>query len=303
MKDIKILNFGSLNIDKNYEVEKIVKDGETISSTGFFESIGGKGLNQSTAIKKAGGKIYHAGLVGENDSKILLDFIKEDEINSLVEKVAGPSGHAIIQVDQSGNNAIIVSPGANGEISKAYVDDVLKNFDKKDFLVIQNEISNNSYIIEKAKEREMIIFLNPSPMDEKINDIDLSKIDYLFINESEAQKLTGRFDPEEIIGFLKTNYPDLAIILTLGDAGGVYAKDNDFISFDAYPTELVDSTAAGDTFLGYFVTGLTKGGEISRILNLASLAASLTCSKKGAASAIPSLDEVLSHAKSKGIDL
>lgn len=303
MTDIKILNFGSLNIDKIYEVDEIGKEGETISSSNFEETIGGKGLNQTVAIHRAGGEVYHAGLIGDRDSAILLDFIEDNKINSLIEKIDGPSGHAIIQIDQSGGNSIMVNGGANHKISSEYVDRVIKSFSKGDFLIIQNEINANSYVIEKAKEKGMIIFLNPSPIDDRINDIDLTQIDYILINENEGEKLTGRFEPEEIINYFKTNYPNLAIILTLGVDGGVYAKDKDYISFKAHPVEVIDSTAAGDTFLGYFVANLARGKEIEEILDLASFAASLTCKKKGAARAIPSIDEVLETMKKERRDM
>lgn len=300
MKEVKILNFGSLNIDKLYEVSEIGKEGETIASLSFQEGIGGKGLNQSVAIKKAGGKVYHAGLVGEDDGDLLLDFIKENEIDSLIEKTDGPSGHAIIQIDKDGNNSIMVTGGANHNITPDYVDRVMEVFDNGDFLIIQNEINANPYIIGKAKSKNIKIFLNPSPIDDKINNIDLNLIDYLLINENEGEKLTGRFESEEMINYFKTNYPDLAIILTLGERGGVYAKGNDFISFSAYPVDVVDSTAAGDTFLGYFVANLAAGKDIEECLDMASLAASLTCKKKGAALAIPSLDEVVANRKEGG---
>lgn len=302
MTDIKILNFGSLNIDKIYEVDEIGKEGETISSSSFEETIGGKGLNQTVAIHRAGGDVYHAGLVGNSDSKILLDFIRDNKINSLIEKTQGPSGHAVIQIDREGGNSIMVNGGSNHKISSEYVDRIMENFSKGDFLIIQNEINANPYIIEKAKEKGMVIFLNPSPIDDRINDIDLNLIDYILINENEGEKLTGRFLAEDIISYFKTNYPQLGVILTLGVGGGVYAKDKDYISFKAHLVEVVDSTGAGDTFLGYFVASLSNGKDIEESLDLASLAASMTCKKKGAARAIPSIDEVLEAMKKERRD-
>ena len=297
MTDIKILNFGSLNIDKIYEVDEIGKVGETISSSSFEETIGGKGLNQTVAIHRAGGDVYHAGLVGDRDSQILLDFIMDNKINSLIEKIEGSSGHAIIQIDQHGNNSIMVAGGANHKISQSYIDKVMGNFSKGDYLIIQNEINANPKIIEKAKEKGMVIFLNPSPIDDRINDIDLNLIDYILINENEGEKLTGRFLAKEIISYFKTNYPNLGVVLTLGADGGVYAKGKVYTDFKAYPVEVVDSTAAGDTFLGYFVANLAGDKSIEENLDLASFAASMTCKKKGAARAIPKRDEVIEAKK------
>ena len=136
----QILNFGSLNIDKIYGLDHIVKEGETISASSYDEGMGGKGLNQSIALKRAGADPIHAGFVGEDDGDILLDYMAENKVNFLVEKVSGESGHAIIQVDKNANNSIIVEAGANKKIDKSYIDQVLAEFDEDDFLLLQNEI-------------------------------------------------------------------------------------------------------------------------------------------------------------------
>ena len=299
----QILNFGSLNIDKVYSLDHIVNEGETISAISYNEGLGGKGLNQSIALKRAGADVIHAGFVGEDDGDILLDYLAKNEINFLVKKVSGNSGHAIIQVDKDANNSIIVEAGANKRIDKSYIDQVLAEFDEGDYLLLQNEISNLSYIVEVASKRKMKIFLNPSPVDETLKTIDFNKIDTLIINETESYELSGCDKPHDIINYFREGYQDLKLLLTLGKDGGMYSSKDTKIKFDSFKTNAIDTTGAGDTFLGYFLANISKGEEIKKSLKLASLAAGLACSKKGAASSIPRLKEVEAYAKENTVDL
>ena len=299
----QILNFGSLNIDKVYSLDHIVNEGETISAISYNEGLGGKGLNQSIALKRAGADVIHAGFVGEDDGDILLDYLAENEIKFLVKKVPGNSGHAIIQVDKDANNSIIVEAGANKKIDKSYIDQVLAEFDEGDYLLLQNEISNLPYIVDVASERKMKIFLNPSPVDESLKTIDFNKIDTLILNETEAYDLSGCENPDQIINYFRKNYKDLNIVLTLGKDGGIYSSKAMEIKFSSFKTKTIDTTGAGDTFLGYFLANISKGEDVEKSLKLASLAAGLACSKEGAATSIPSLKEVEAYAKENKVDL
>lgn len=300
----QILNFGSLNIDKVYSLDHIVNEGETISAISYNEGLGGKGLNnQSIALKRAGADVIHAGFVGEDDGDILLDYLAENEINFLVKKVPGNSGHAIIQVDKDANNSIIVEAGANKRIDQSYIDQVLAEFEEGDYLLLQNEISNLPYIVDVASKRKMKIVLNPSPVDESLKTTDFSKIDTLILNETEAYEISGCEDPDKIIDYFRDGYQDLNLLLTLGKDGGLYSSKDTKIKFDSFKTNAIDTTGAGDTFLGYFLANISKGEEIKKSLNLASLAAGLACRKKGAATSIPSLKEVEAYAKENKADL
>ena len=299
----KILNFGSLNIDKIYGLDHIVKEGETISASSYDEGMGGKGLNQSIALKRAGADPIHAGFVGEDDGDILLDYMAENEIDFLVKKVSGKSGHAIIQVDKNAKNSIIVEAGANKNIDKSYIDQVLAEFDEGGYLLLQNEISNLQYIVDMASKKKMKIFLNPSPVDETIKTIDFNKIDSLILNETEAYELSGCENSDEIKDYFRKNYKDLNLLLTLGKDGGIYSSKDTEIKFSSFKTHAIDTTGAGDTFLGYFLASISKGEDVEKSLKLASLAASLSCSKKGAAISIPSLKEVEAYAKENKVVL
>ena len=174
---MKVLNFGSLNIDYVYDVDDFVKKGETISSKALNVFSGGKGLNQSVALTRAGAEVYHAGMIGE-DGKFLLDLLKEAGVNTDKVLIRGDirTGNAIIQRDKSGDNCIILFAGANRSITKDYVDSVLSGFEKGDYIVLQNEISELPYIVENAHKIGMKIVLNPSPMDEKIKELNLKTV-------------------------------------------------------------------------------------------------------------------------------
>ena len=272
---MKILNFGSLNIDKVYAVEKIVKGGETIDSVSFSESVGGKGLNQSIAVAKAGGNIMHAGCVGK-DGEILLQALKDNNVDtSLIKTVETASGQAIIQVDKHGQNCIILFHGANYEVDKAYIDEVMQDFAQGDILILQNEISNIDYIIEVAKAKQMKIYLNPSPINENLNKYNMQAIDGIFVNEHEGAYLAGK-----------------EIILTFGDKGAYYRHKDINIFQPAYKVDAVDTTAAGDTFTGYFIALRQQGKSIEESLQKASKASSITVSRKGASISIPKIAEV-----------
>lgn len=289
---MKILNFGSLNIDKVYTVEEIVKAGETIDSTNFNESVGGKGLNQSIAVAKAGGKIVHAGCVGK-DGKMLLDTLNDNNVDtSLIKTVDIASGQAIIQVDKYGQNCIILFHGANYAVDKNYVDEVMKDFSKGDILILQNEISEIDYIIEVAKTKQMKIYLNPSPINENLAKYDMKAITGIFVNEHEGAYLAGKENVEEILDNLAEKYPNLEIILTFGDKGAYYRYKDINIFQPAYKVKAVDTTAAGDTFTGYFLALRQQGKTVEECLQKASKAASITVSRKGASISIPKIIEL-----------
>lgn len=171
---MKILNFGSCNIDYVYYLDHIVGVGETETTYKLETFPGGKGLNQSIAVAKAGVKICHAGCVG-CDSSMLTDILFENGIDIFyLSKTHKKTGHAIIQVSSEGENSIFLYPGSNEMITKNYIDLVLENFGRDDIILLQNEISNVDYIVEKAYQKKMCIILNPSPFNEKIDKIDFN---------------------------------------------------------------------------------------------------------------------------------
>lgn len=290
---MRILNFGSLNIDKTYSVPHIVQEGETISSLAYQEFVGGKGLNQSIAIARAGGEVWHAGLIGEEDGSILLQALEDSGVHTeFVEKRPIASGHTIIQVDQEGRNSIIVSGGANRAIDEPFIDKVLSHFSAGDLLLLQNEVSCFSTIIDKAHNKGLIIYLNPSPMDSEVLSADLNKIDCFLINEIEGQILTGEKESTKIMEAMRSMYPKASLVLTLGAEGAYFQKDDNRFFSPSVKVHAIDTTGAGDTFCGYFIASVTKGEYIKESLRKASRAASLACTIKGASNSIPMREDI-----------
>ena len=290
---MKILNFGSCNIDYVYSLDHIVSPGETETTYKMEIFSGGKGLNQSIAISRAGAKIFHAGCIGE-DGGMLEEIMKDSGVDTTyLKKVPEKNGHAIIQVTSDGENSIFLYPGSNAMVEKDYIDSVLDNFEKGDILLLQNEISNIDYIIEKACKKGMCIILNPSPFNEEIKKIDLNMLSYIILNEVEAKAVSGCGNAEEYLVFFEKNYPDLKVMLTLGSRGCIYKDSKTKVSQDVFPVKVVDTTAAGDTFTGYFIAGIASGDDIAEILKTASMASAIAVSKKGAAPSIPERFEVM----------
>lgn len=291
---MKILNFGSCNIDYVYSMDHIVRVGETLSTYKLETFEGGKGLNQSIAIARAGAKVYHAGCVGE-DGKMLTDLLSSSGVDlTYVKTVDGKNGHAIIQVSSKGENSIFLYGGSNEMVTEDFVDSVLADFSEGDIILLQNEISSVPYIIDRAHEKKMCIIFNPSPFTEEIKKLDIGKLSYVLLNEVEASEFSGQDDPEASLSYFESNYPDLKVILTLGSKGCIYQENGTRYRQYAFKTNAVDTTAAGDTFTGYFVAGLYAGLDTAHNLKLASAAAAITVSRMGAAPSIPVKDEVLS---------
>lgn len=290
----KILSYGSLNIDRVYSVPHIVQPGETISSTAYNEYVGGKGLNQSIALARSGMNVFHAGAVGF-DGEVLLNTLQKDQINiDFVKQTEGMSGHAIIQVDDDGQNSILLFTGANFSLVEDEIKRVFDNFGRGDILLIQNEINHLKQIIDYAHEKEMVIFFNPSPFDEKILDLSLDKIDWFLLNEIEAQQITQKKTDnyQLLISSLKEQLPESNFVVTLGEDGSLCSLDNKIFSQSIYKTSVMDTTGAGDTFTGYFISTLMETGDVVRALDIASKASAISVSRKGASASIPNKSEV-----------
>ncbi|BBF43755.1 ribokinase [Lachnospiraceae bacterium KM106-2] len=289
---MKILNFGSLNYDYVYSLTHIAQPGETIASTKLEVFCGGKGLNQSIALAKAGVKVYHAGMVGE-DGQRLCDMLSENGIDTrYVQQIQGKSGHAIIQVEETGQNSIILYGGSNRRLSQEYIDTVLSNFEKDDYLLLQNEVNLVSYLIDQAYERGLKIVLNPSPYDEQLEECDLKKISCFLLNEVEGHQITGKTVPEEILHEMIKKYKEASVVLTLGEKGAIYQKDKIRYEQPIFPVDVVDTTAAGDTFTGFYLAEIIRGEQVPKALKLAAKASSIAVGRAGAAQSIPSLDEL-----------
>ncbi len=288
---MKILNFGSLNIDHTFKVEHIVREGETIDSSSYEVHPGGKGLNQSLAMARAGANVYHAGMIGE-DGLFLKKLLEENGVDCRhVLTVPTSTGSAFIQVDREGRNCILLNGGANREITKDYIDRVMQDFAEGDAVVLQNEINLVGYIIDQASAKGMWIYLNPSPADEKIAEYDLAKVHVLILNEHEGKAISG-FDTEEgILDEISRRYPNIKILLTLGDRGSVFQRRKRYREA-ARQVHVVDTTGAGDTFSGFFIAAYQAGETPEASLQLATKASAIAITRKGAANSIPWRNEL-----------
>lgn len=290
---MKILNFGSCNIDFVYSLSHIVQVGETEAARRLDVFPGGKGLNQSIAMARAGAQVFHAGCVGE-DGDMLVNLLRENGVDvTYLDVVKEKSGHAIIQLSDAGENCIFLYPGSNEAVTVAQIDRVLTEFSKEDILVLQNEISHVKELVEAAHRKGMRIVLNPSPYDARLKDIDLGMLSYLILNEVEIRQITGIEEPDVALGSLSKQYPELRMVMTLGAEGSVYRCGEEEIRQSAFRAEVVDTTAAGDTFLGYFVTCVAQDVPIDEALRMASMASAIAVSRMGASPSIPARDEVL----------
>ncbi len=290
---MRVYNIGSLNIDYVYAVDTIVRPGETVASAKMEQFPGGKGLNQSVALARAGASVIHAGFIGR-DGTFLADILNEAGADTtFVETADGASGHAIIQVEASGQNSILLFPGANYRFTPDFIEQALADAQPGDILLLQNEINDPATPIRIARQRKMQIALNPSPFNEIITALPLDQIDWFILNEIEGAGITGKNEPQEIVDALLQRYPACRVVLTLGADGALYADREARIRQAAFPTKAVDTTACGDTFTGFLLASVAAGKPIAQAMHLASLAASITASRMGASVSIPTLDEVL----------
>ena len=296
---MKVLSFGSLNFDYVYQMDHFVMPKETTSSLSYSRGFGGKGLNQSIALAKSGLDVYHAGRVGF-DGQPFIDYLQEYgvKVDYLKRDEETATGHAIIQVSHS-ENCIILYGGANQLIDEAQIDEVLTHFEKGDLLLIQNEISSLTYLITKAHEKGLRIAFNTAPMDEKVFSYPLDLIDIFVVNEVEGKGLANVSSDqvEDVIAGLQKAYPSKEIILTVGSQGSYYISGDMVIHQDAYRVEAVDTTAAGDTFTGFYLASILRGETVSNALRIAAKASSITVTKEGAAKSIPTLEQVLESMK------
>lgn len=288
---MKVLCFGSMNIDYVYSVDHIVNPGETETSFGMSINPGGKGLNQSVALARAGVDVYHAGMVAE-DGRSLIDKCIENGVNvDHIRVIEGRTGHTIIQVDKNGDNSIVLFGGANKCMTPEFIDEVFEDFENGDMILLQNEINLLDVIIDKASEKGMQIVLNPSPYNEALDKCDLSKINIFILNEIEGEQMTGEKEPDKIFSGIRKLYPEAKVVLTLGEDGSMYMDGDDIYRQEAVKVKAVDTTAAGDTFTGYFISAIIRDKDPSDALRLASKASAIAVTKPGALDSIPILNE------------
>ena len=288
---MKVLNFGSMNLDYVYQVDHFVGPGETLRSGSRAVNPGGKGLNQSVALARAGARVSHAGCLGTGGEP-LRDLLRENGVDlDFLVPVEEMQGHTVIQVDPEGENCILLYGGSNQCVTEEQIDRTVAAFGRGDWLILQNEINLPVRIVDAAYARGMRIVLNPSPYDEKLEAVDFAKLSWILVNEVEAEQITGTQDPDEAWERIHRRWPDLSVLITLGKRGSVaFARDGEnteTVRQEAVKVRAVDTTGAGDTYTGYFIAGLTAGKPLRESMREAAAASAVSVTRPGAAGSIP----------------
>lgn len=289
---MKICCLGALNIDLVFSMDEFVQPKETIHSNNLSILAGGKGLNQAISIKKTKSDVFMAGTIGIDGDILLKECDKHNLDRTFVRKIDEKSGLAIIQVNKKGENCIILHDGTNKKNDKEFIDKIINRLNENDFIVLQNEINNLEYILRKSKEKNLTIFLNPSPIDESIMKLPLELCDYLIVNEIEGKSLSGKSDYKESVLFLSKKYKN-NIIMTVGEEGVYFNSDEDIIHKESMKVDAVDTTGAGDAFTGYLIGMLSRGLKLEAAIEVGIKAAGISVTRKGASESIPSIEEVL----------
>ena len=283
-----IFNLGSINADHFYDVPRFPRPGETLAASGFATGLGGKGANQSVAAAHAGSKVVHMGAVGA-DGAWAIERLRGWGIDvSRVQTIEEPTGHAIIYVNADGENEIVIYSGANRRIGSGAVRDALGGAGRGDILLLQNETNLQKEAAAMAREKKMRIIYSAAPFSRQALKAILPFASIVIMNAVEfAQFCAGS-------GSEIQQYPLEGIIVTRGAEGAdwIDPRSGEKEHMPAFPAEPVDTTAAGDTFAGYFAAGLDQGMTALESMRLASAAAALKITRPGTADAIPSREEV-----------
>ena len=284
---MQILNFGSINIDHVFFVEHFVRPGETLASMDYQKFAGGKGFNQSIALAQAGAKVFHAGKIG-HDGVWLLNRLGQCGVDtSLIQTVDTPTGQGIIQVNREGENAIILFGGANRKITEENAVKVISKFKPGDYLLLQNEISAIQEIMKLATEKGLRIIMNPAPMSPEVQSYPLDTVEIFILNEIEGRDLTGETEFGQICRSMTNRFPKALTILTVGDQGVWFAESDRLLHVKGEKVKPIDTTAAGDTFIGYFIAEYTRGNDLELAVRFANRAAAICVTRPGAADSIP----------------
>jgi len=288
----RVLNFGSLNIDMVYQVERLVRAGETLAAADYRRFAGGKGFNQSIALARAGGCVSHAGRIGQ-DGQWLRDMLAAEgaDVGAVEVSASASTGHAMIQVTPSGENAILIHGGANQTLDEAFVDRAFEHQENVDFILLQNETSAVPEILAAVGARRLPVAFNAAPMTAEVANLPLGDLAILFVNETEAASLAGPGQPEAVIGRLAERYPETLCILTAGRQGAWAARGGETWHEPARQATAVDTTGAGDTFVGYFLAEYLASVSVEAALAVGNQAAALSVTRPGAADSIPRRSE------------
>jgi ribokinase len=283
-----IYNLGSINIDMVYRLPHLPAPGETLAAVDFSQGLGGKGANMSVAAARGAARVRHIGAVGTDGRWAVQRMLEYGVDTTHIVELDTATGHAIINVDDAAENAIVLWPGANAQIEKSQIGRALSEANTGDILVMQNETSGQADAAQMAHDLGLRVVYAAAPFDSAAVQAVLPFVDLLFLNEVEAAQL------EQATG-LAPNMLDVAdVVVTLGAKGCRWYQNSAKLEtdFDAIKVDPVDTTGAGDTFTGYVIAGLDRGMPMAQAINLATQAAALMVTRHGTSDVIPDLKEI-----------
>ncbi|SLN11370.1 Ribokinase [Aquimixticola soesokkakensis] len=288
-----IYNLGSVNIDRFYALPHFPQAGETLATTTYTEGLGGKGLNQSIAVARAGSVVHHIGAIGAGDAWLREKIESFGVECSAIAASGAPTGHAVIFLDPAGENSIVIDAGANVALAEDAVARALKQAESSDVLVLQNETNAQVAAAKLARDKGMRVVYSAAPFDAGAVRAILPHITLLAVNAVEAAQLCAALETD----LDKIPVPEL--LVTKGAEGALWRSNETGaqIAVPAPKVTPVDTTAAGDTFLGYFVASLDQGMEVRAALLRATQAAALKVTRRGTGDVIPTADEVAAFAQ------
>ena len=296
----KIVVIGSSNVDLIMKMDHLPEKGETVTDAVFMQVYGGKGANQAVVAARAGGKVAFVNCVGQDAyTPQMVQNYKNDGIDTRFvfqeENIA--SGHALIMIDQAGNNIISVAPGANNLLTPSKIDKALSIINEAAMIVMQFEIPEETikYVIDLANQKNIPVLWNVAPARPfdfsyipKVNILVLNEVEAGFLadmpveNEADAEKAAEKLVK---MGVEK-------VIITLGSQGAFVLTKDEKVSVPSFKVNAVDTTAAGDTFCGAFAVALVEGKSLKESLRFASAAAAISVTRIGAQPSAPTREEI-----------
>ncbi len=284
---MSIFNLGSINVDYIYTLPHLLVAGETLASTSFSAALGGKGANQSIALARAGADVRHAGQLHEADTAWLGGLREAGVDCSHILAADISSGHAVVAVDeQTAENQIILSPGSNQALPTEMIAPFLASAKPGDWALAQNEVNLTEAFLRAAKQKALHICYSAAPFVAEITTGLLPIVDLLIVNHLEAEELT-RFTGKSI-----DQHGIRHVIITHGAKGASYRGEAAAFDLPAVPVKAIDTTGAGDTYLGYVLAVLDEGQTIEQAMQIAATASALQVTRQGASAAIPTRAEV-----------
>ena len=279
--------FGSINLDHFYALPHLPAPGETLAASGYRKELGGKGANQSVAAARAGARVRHVGAVGVDGDAALFDLEAAGVDCRGVQRLDGPTGHAVILVDQTGENSIVLHAGANRALSCEAALAALEGVELDDILLLQNETAHQATVAEAAMGLGMDVIYSAAPFDLEAVQAVLPFVNTLVMNAVEAAQL------QDALGVDFADLPVSNIIVTRGSEGASWhSRGMETIHVPALPVAVVDTTGAGDCFAGALAAALDQGALPEDAMRFAAAAAALQVTRPGTAAAMPLLAEI-----------